>query len=426
VTFAKPEQADGWIVEGVSPATASLPPAPATPQRHGQSTRRLAWGVLAYVLCVASVAVLIPFQLRFPAAIRLNYQVLPVDVAQNLVLLFPAGFLYRLTRRTDTDPRCLHALALGVGVSFLLEAAQILVAGRNPSPVDVVVNGGGAWLGAYVQRRMGRRLASTAPWALGLELPLLAVLFMLVPLLLVNSLVQIHPQRWWVTLPLAPFAALIAGSLFRHRLAQLSQLSALRYSLIVGAGFALGVLPGLLMAPWWGTLCAGTSGALTWLLIRAGADAHDRRFEADTVRRALPCFGIYLAALSTFPWNHLPFVQGLDLSKEWTTRYLVLTHVEGLTALTLLGYMLSELQARATVSDAQSVMRAALYATPVCLLFELARSSDLALGARGGSALLLVLAAAAGAAIHRGQLHVARELRRSAESAQAASAPKTE
>jgi len=306
---------------------------------------------------------------------------------------------------------------------LLLEAAQILVAGRNPSPVDVVVNGCGAWLGASVQQRMGRRLASTAPWALGLELPLLAVLFMLVPLLLVNSLVQIHPQRWWVTLPLAPFAALIASSLFRHRLAQLSQLSTLRYSLIVGLGFALGVLPGLLMAPWWGILCAGASAALSWLLIGSGADfsGSDRRFEANTVRGALPCFGVYLATLSTFPWNHLPFLHGLDLSKEWTTRYLVLTHVEGLTAFTLLGYMLSELQARASVSDTRSVMRASLYATPVCALFELARSSDLALGARGGSALLLVLAAAAGAAIHRGQLHVARELRRSAESALAAS-----
>lgn len=77
------------------------------------------------------------------------------DVVQNLLLFLPLGVLLGLapgaagsTRRTVAS-----AALAGLVLSGLVEWAQVWVPGRFPSVLDILLNGAGSGLGAWVSLR---------------------------------------------------------------------------------------------------------------------------------------------------------------------------------------------------------------------------------------------------------------------------------
>lgn len=86
--------------------------------------------LLLYVVAVSVVITLAPFRFSRPPRLTLAWIAVPVDVAPNVLLFLPLGFLYRLAR-----PR-LGLVAVGSAaavVSAALEAAQIYLPGL-PKP----------------------------------------------------------------------------------------------------------------------------------------------------------------------------------------------------------------------------------------------------------------------------------------------------
>ena len=107
---------------------------------------------LALVLLLIGLATLVPMGAATP---RFNSRIEIPDVVVNLALYFPLGFLLA-GQRWSSRRVALFAALLSAAIELL---QGTLIAGRRGSLVDVVVNTGGAALGAYGFGEAGRVLA---------------------------------------------------------------------------------------------------------------------------------------------------------------------------------------------------------------------------------------------------------------------------
>jgi len=83
----------------------------------------------------------------------------------------------------------LQALGFGTLLSLGIEFSQLFVPGRFAQIIDVITNGMGAWLGAMVfVFLMARLKEGGSVRRFALELPLMNLLYLLIPLMLLNGL----------------------------------------------------------------------------------------------------------------------------------------------------------------------------------------------------------------------------------------------
>jgi VanZ family protein len=363
---------------------------------------RFAGLLLLYVVLLAALATLSPFDFDWQRPHGYQLGTGRTDLALNLGLLFPAGFLWRLARPGRRVTGCLDALALGLAFSALLESLQAFLPSRVPSPIDVVSNGCGAWAGAYAHSRLGPWLDRRLQKQLSLHLPLANVLYLLVPLCSLDSLCLGSRLECAFVLPLAAFMSALAAGLYKHRLLAAQGPFALRYALAIGALFAIGYLPisayDPLACALLGLASAALTGAMIALPTRLGNS--ERRFVLVTMRRASPWFVAYLLGLACRSW-----LQHADapLSDGGGQRG-ALVLLRDVAAFTLFGYLVSELHARSALSAPRLLARCAGLALLPALLLMAAGSPDRELGSAG----LLLLAAWAGTTIHRAQLRLVR------------------
>jgi len=101
-----------------------------------------------------------------------------------------------------------------------IEAAQLFVHGRYTSVIDVITNGSGAWFGGLIfvllkqtlqEEHVGRLLA--------LELPLMNLVYLLIPLMWLTSLSAGNEVlRWWLMVLLGLFGGGVLFSNYFYRL----------------------------------------------------------------------------------------------------------------------------------------------------------------------------------------------------------------
>ena len=133
---------------------------PGSGSAEGSGGRRgvgLSGALLAYAVAMTLTITLAPF--RFEAPGRVNLLVVGGfgEAAANVVLCLPLGFLWRLTRPREGDRLGLSALAAGLALSTAIEVTQLVVPGRYPALLDVLMNGSGALLGALLHDAVRRR-----------------------------------------------------------------------------------------------------------------------------------------------------------------------------------------------------------------------------------------------------------------------------
>src|SRR5262245_26521020 len=164
-----------------------VPVAPA--DSRADTGSRLATALLAYVAVITTVVTLLPFQFAIPAQPRVMLSGGLVDVLANVALFLPLGFLYAVARQDANVPP--HQIALiALAASAAIESIQLFEVTRFASLSDVVANGLGAYVGAELQRRLSRRIAMDARTVgrLSLELPLMGLVYLLIPLLWLDGL----------------------------------------------------------------------------------------------------------------------------------------------------------------------------------------------------------------------------------------------
>ena len=373
---------------------------------------RFAFLLLCYVLGLAALATLTPFDFDFQHPRPMQWVTTPSDIALNIAFLFPVGFLLRLMRAERAWPLALDALLLGVGVSLALELMQKFLPTRFSSPSDVLFNGLGAWLGGVAHAGIGRYLDRRLQRQLSLHLPLANLLYLSVPLL---SLDALSTLSWDYCVPeaaLALFVAENAAGLYKHRLEGTDTPFPNLFAGAIGLLFGIGYMP-IVLSSWgmWLGAVALAAGA-TRFLISYGTrlPATERRFVPITVLRSAPFFALYILLLGSHAWLRT-FLEsdGAALRQSLFAGEQVgaLALLRDVAAFTLFGYLGSELQARSMDAVWRILGLAMLAALPVALLFGGLRYS--LFGAAGsGEVVLLVSGSLAGGLIHRAQLKLVK------------------
>ena len=338
---------------------------------------RLGLALFAYMLGVTLIVTLMPFQFHFawPAGSRLMFTGEPLEVAANVLLFVPLGFFYRIGRPGRGS--ALRVLALGALISLAIEAAQYFEPTRTPSPLDVATNAAGAWLGALAADRVSRAVAMSGHlvgW-LALQLPLMGLVYLLVPLLWINALSSGPERARMILAPLlALFGAWLLGGMQRHYFAPTQGTPPYRTAAYAALWFVAGAFPAFATAPQ--VVVAGTLAAALacWWRGREarGEPPGNRRFEVALLRSAAPIYAAYCALVVLLPlrsgvasWSlHAGFSEAMTQQRE------ILRLLEVVAASTLAGYMVAEFRGRDLARYLDAVPRLLGWVIAVACLLE--------------------------------------------------------
>lgn len=397
-----------------NPSSSTAGASPARP-----TGARLTGALLAYSVGVVLLITLAPFRFRVPGELRVLVGGEWFDVLNNLVLFVPLGFLYPLTRPSGRLPPAIRAALFGALLSASIETAQLLAPLRYASLPDLLANSAGAWLGAWLQRAASARIRVSGRLVgrLSLELPLIGLLYLLVPLLWLQSAVP--PRDEAALLPLLPlglFGAWLLAALQRHHFGPAGVLSPRGVAGVAAGWLLLGVFP---LLPYHPLLLGGgiaAAAAAAWLEARRsrGRGAGERRFEEPALRRAAPWLAGYFLALVLVPlaggagpwtgWIGFP----ASATAIGTAEQIAM--VEAVAALTVLGYLLEEARGRREISYGRTAPRLALECGAVAAVLEAARGLQPATGASLAQLLLLLAAGLLGGWIYHLQRDHVRSL----------------
>ena len=372
--------------------------------------------LLGYLVGVTLVITLAPFRFARPPALHLSWLLHPGDMIANVLLFVPLGFLFRASAAGERDRRPIAALVLGLVTSAAIEAAQLYLPGRFPSLVDVATNALGAWVGALLHARAQSRLDGELVRGLALELPLVNLVYLLVPLLWLDGMAAGRDAGRLVLAPLLGLAGgVVIAAIWRHHLRGVAGLTPAGVAALAGLWYAIGAFPGLAGRP--AMLLAGVVVIALLVRLESGrplAATPERRFELPTLRRVWPLLGGYLAlsALWPVPWTAAAWHGGWGLMDLRDTPGLVpmLRALEYLAAFTLLGYSIAEARGRRTEPPARLAAWVAALCLAAAALLEGLRGFHPAHGASGLALLLAAGAGLYGGLIYRRQLAVVRAL----------------
>jgi glycopeptide antibiotics resistance protein len=371
---------------------------------------RLSLVLLLYFLCIIATLTLAPFHFVVPARLHVMYTGEWLDVVANVLLFVPLGFLYPLTRSNRAEMPPVSVFVLGGVLSGLIETTQLFEPERYSSVIDVLTNAGGAAIGALLARAISRRVRVNARFVgrLSLEIPLIGLIYVLLPLVLVASFMAADDRlRMLALLPLALVGARLFSSVQRHHFGPNGLLSDRTMILAAGGWTVLGTFPILLRYPLGGVALVAAVVMMTWYEIsrQPGADP-DRRFESDALRSAAPYLITYLLMVIVLPlgagvghWHFEMRLTGIgDDSDAQMLRLL-----EPVATSTVLGWVLAEARSRRELPFARAVSRVALECAGIALVMEASRGIQPGLGASGAQFLLIVIAGAFGAGMYHNQ-----------------------
>ena len=341
----------------------------------------LSYALLIYMCIIVVFITLIPFEFRIPQEFKITWSTNFSDFITNIFLFIPIGFLFRLNRRQSKDIFCLNALIFGFLLSSAIEFTQMFIPGRYTQFIDVITNGVGAWLGAILLvLLMGQLRGERTGKLVSLELPLMNLVYLLIPLMWLNGLAtgEEAARLWLLLLPgLCGTGALCSILICRFR--NTKALSFTKLSFWVMSWFLIATLPVLINFPIQigiFTISMGIAAAIITGILKA-QKRDERRFELPTLKLILPLFGLYLLLLGIWPttwpvddWQMNIHFQELAYNDRiaFTFRF-----IEFIAAFTLLGYMIAEMRGRKNESAGRTLAWIFLAAFISSIVFEIIR-----------------------------------------------------
>jgi len=371
---------------------------------------RLTLALLGYFVLVTAVITLSPFDFAFQP-LRVTLSLVPADIVANIALFLPLGFLGRgLTDGTARSGR--RVVWIAAACSLLIETAQLFLRRRYAGPMDVVTNTAGAWLGVVARDRIER-------WALwhprlvgrvGLDVPLVGLLYLLVPQLWLSSVGLIEdPRRSITTLLLGCAGSIVLVALHRHRWQSGVRVATHVVPPLAVLWFMTGALPAATAAPGAFGALGLTIAALTAWMLRRPESSSGSRFEIATLRRFVPIFAAYLVVAALWPpfrqltpWHGALLFENRLNGAGVVDVLLLLEQVGGFT---LLGYAVAEWRGRRELSLTSDLPPLAVAATIGALGLEAVQGVT-----SGPGASLLRAALATGGAVYGVAVyHLARQ-----------------
>lgn len=327
------------------------------------TTTPLGYALLIYMCIVVLLITLIPFEFRMPRTVRILLIPDFKDFITNIVLFIPLGFLFRLSRGKSSDPLCLTAFVLGMLLSLTIESAQVFIAGRYPQVSDVLLNGSGAWLGAMLFRVLKKNLNAKQPFKLfALELPLMNLVYLLVPLMWLNGLATgKESSRLWLMLLLGLMGGGVLSAIYRFRFKQPQGPSFYKLSLFTMGWFFTASIPAMINFPKQIFLFGIFIGIFVQIPARIAGrtQKEERRFELPALKLLLPVYAVYLLLLAAWPTT-LPLEQwrfSINFEELVFNERIVFIFrfIEYVASFTLLGYMIAEMRGRKNESTEKTL-----------------------------------------------------------------------
>lgn len=381
---------------------------------------RLARAGIGYLALMIAIVTLAPFRFAGAPVQGLSDVWGVQDMALNVVLFVPLGFVHQLARPRGSPPDWLRALLMGALFSALLEGAQLFTPERFPSLSDLLTNALGAALGTMFAARATRSLeGAETVRAFALDLPLVGLTYLFVPLLWLSGLSAERDALPLLALPVMSAAWIMASVHVAYSAAPTPTGAKPLLRLTSGAVLflVLGLLPAARTAPavmlWGAVAFVGTAllrlvTPLRWTHARTASGERSRRFEGPTLRVALIPLVAFAAVFALWrldaPW--LPFDSWRGMVAI-TPRGVVLTDLTiframaHVSAFTIIGYALAEQSGRAAERMRAIAPRVIGWALAISVPLEFLR------GLRAGtpaSALMLVFTV--GAAVLGGWLYL--------------------
>ncbi|HEY0969543.1 MAG TPA: VanZ family protein [Gemmatimonadales bacterium] len=326
----------------------------------------LAAALFVYLLVVTAVVTLAPFEFARPDRLRVHPSEWTVlDVVANVLLFVPLGFVGAMARPRVLARGAWRALALGAAVSIAIEGAQLFAPERYSSPWDVLTNAAGAWLGARALGAVRDRLdPATLVGRLALELPLMGLVYLLVPLGWLSALtIGAGGTRPLLLLCLGLFGASVLGAVQRRHFGPAGIFSPSGMAAAAAGWFLVTAIPALNSAPGEVALVATLVAAFTWHRASGPGDVGERRFERRTLIRAAPFLAAYLLLLPL-----------TEAAADHLTRHVILRIVETMTAFAVLGYAVAEAMGRRELPLREAAPRVAVVALPVAIVIAVLRA----------------------------------------------------
>ena len=382
-------------------------------QAGGGSTRtgaRLTLALLGYFVLVTAVITLSPFDFSV-RRFRVSLAFVPADIVANIALFLPLGFLGRgLTGGSARGGR--RVVWVAAVCSLLIEISQLFLRRRYAGPIDVLSNTAGAWLGVLARDWVER-------WALwhprlvgriGLDVPLVGLLYLLAPQLWLSSVGLIEdPRRSVTTLLLGCAGSIVLVALHRHRWQSGVRVATHVVPPLAVLWFMTGALPAATASPVaFGALGLAVAALTAWLL-RRPESSNEPRFEIATLRRFVPVFAIYLVVTALWPpfrsptaWHGAVLFENRLNGAGVVDVLLLLEQVGGFT---LLGYAVAEWRGRRELSLADDLPLIVAAAAACALGLEAVQGFVSGPGASLLRAMLSTSGAAYGVAVY----HLARQ-----------------
>jgi glycopeptide antibiotics resistance protein len=384
----------------------SVPNVPASPTRA-----RLSLVLLLYFLGVIGVITLAPFRFSIPRDVQVMTTGDSFDIVANILLFLPLGFLYPLTRPGDDEPSVARVLILGLLLSAAIETTQLFERERFSSVIDVITNGAGAALGAVALRATMRRIRSNARLVgrLSLEIPLMGLIYLLVPVLLVASLSAVmDPVRTVALIPLGLIGACLMGAVQQNHFGPSGLFGRATMGVVAAGWMVLGAFPVLLRHPLLGASVVGLVGLATWHESGPAPtqDGAERRFETDTLRSLAPHVAAYFIIVVFLPLAAATDVWHFGLGLTGAGNNLdqqQLRLLEPVASLTMLGYIIAEARGRREQSFGSALARVAPECALVGMAMEASRGFQPGTGASAITFVLMVGGAVLGAGIYHSQ-----------------------
>lgn len=369
----------------------------------------LGWPLILYFLAVILLLTLAPFHFTWPPHPRFNFRFLAGDMASNVLLFFPLGFVYRLCLdRSECARWTILAASL---VSIAIESVQLFIPERVTSPQDVLANAVGAWLGALVCDWIYLRLSNERVGEIVIELPLAVVFYLLLPLFWANSvLADRDPERTWITVPLGIMGGWIVGAIGYHRLGPTGVRTPGGVLGVTAIWFLLANVLDLARRPSMAiaALFAVVSATSILICLPTFAFGKWRRFEQAVLYRILPLYLAYLALVACSPFREMSArwsaTAGFDLlisafrSVQIRNTFLVIEH---LTGYIILGYIAAGLRGRRAESRWAMLLGVGVFCAVIAGAIEILRGFEVGKSASLGRWFVAVAAGAYGGYLYR-------------------------
>lgn len=369
---------------------------------------RLGRAILGYLVAITAIITLAPFRFAGAPVHGLTDIWTWTDVVMNVLMFVPIGFVYQLTRPTGSAVLWTRVLALGLVLSGSIEVVQLFAATRFSSLIDLATNTVGALLGAWSYALVIKRIEGPSTVrTLALELPLMGLVYLLIPLMWLVGLASNGGGRSWLVLPIGAFAGGILGTVYAAYLEPQRHVPRW-WLLLASVGWCMvSLLPGAIRDRDLILACMAMVISSAWLRSLATGryrdEAGPRRFEIPTLRLMMPLYAAYLGFSSLWP------LDAADLTWSGTFALIpaaeagmteIFVALEHVAAFTLVGYLIAEFHGRDLAHYRQIARRVLFCSTLLTVLLEGARGFHPAYHAS-----VLMVAFTIGAAVLGGWLY---------------------